>query len=190
MLSGGINKMSTYYEFYAAVEKDGKIEAIGPYTRKDGEYRLIPLLSRSRSFIQWDEFGYWNLPIEKMAEDQIEFFTDTGWLSDDRQSIAYYIPFKDIAALADDGLVQGYVTLDELNIVSASHYSQDALWDIWVKTPEVAAEMDPETRKQYGHISYIDHCSTGYICSQIVNMVDPIEYGYEREELCFIVRVC
>ena len=23
--------MSTYYEFYAAAEKDGKIEAIGPY---------------------------------------------------------------------------------------------------------------------------------------------------------------
>ena len=77
--------MSTYYEFYAAVEKDGKIEAIGPYIRKDGEYRLTPILSRSRSFIQWDEFGYWDLPIEKMAEDQIEFFTDTGWISDERQ---------------------------------------------------------------------------------------------------------
>ena len=49
--------MSTYYEFYAAVEKDGKIEAIGPYIRKDGEYRLTPILSRSRSFIQWDDFG-------------------------------------------------------------------------------------------------------------------------------------
>ncbi|MBR0455535.1 MAG: hypothetical protein IJJ01_02630 [Firmicutes bacterium] len=182
--------MSTYYEFYAAVEKDGKIEAIGPYIRKDGEYRLTPILSRSRSFIQWDEFGYWDLQIEKMAEDQIEFFTDTGWISDERQSISYYIPYKDIAALADDGLVQGYVTLDELNMVSAAHYSQDALWDIWVKTPEVAAEMDPETRKQYGHIAYIDRCSTGYICSQLANMVDPIEYGYESEELRFIVRVC
>ena len=99
--------MSTYYEFYAAVEKDGKIQAIGPYIRKDGEYRLTPILSRSRSFIQWDEFGSWDLPIEKMAEDQIEFFTDTGWISDERQSISYYIPYKDIAALADDGLVQG-----------------------------------------------------------------------------------
>lgn len=77
--------MSTYYEFYAAVEKGGNIEAIGPYVRKDGEYRLTPILSRSRSFIQWDEFGYWDLPIEKMAEDQIEFFTDTGWISDERQ---------------------------------------------------------------------------------------------------------
>ena len=97
-----------------------------------------------------------------MAEDQIEFFTDTGWISDERQSISYYIPYKDIAALADDGLVQGYVTLEELNMVASEHYSQDAIWDIWVKTPEVAAEMDPETRKQYGHIAYIDRCSTGY----------------------------
>ena len=86
--------MSTYYEFYAAVEKDGRVKAIGPYVRKDGEYRLTPLLSRSRSFIQWDEFGCWDLPIEKMAEDQIEFFTDTGWISDERQSISYYIPYK------------------------------------------------------------------------------------------------
>ena len=49
--------MSTYYEFYAAIEKDGKIEAIGPYIRKGGGYRLTPILSRSRSFIQWDDFG-------------------------------------------------------------------------------------------------------------------------------------
>jgi len=88
--------MSTYYEFYAAIEKDGRVEAIGPYVYKDGGYRLTPILSRSRSFIQWDEFGYWDLPIEKMAENQIEFFTDTGWISDERQSISYYIPYKDI----------------------------------------------------------------------------------------------
>ena len=139
--------MSTYYEFYAAIEKDGKIEAIGSYIRKGGGYRLIPILSRSRSFIQWDDFGCWNLPIEKMTEDQIEFFTDTGWISDERQSISYYIPYKDIAALADDGLIQGYVTLDELNMVSAAHYSQDALWDIWVKTPEVAARNGPGNKE-------------------------------------------
>ena len=182
--------MSTYYEFYAAVEKDGKIEAIGPYVHRDGEYRLMSILSRSRSFIQWDEFGCWNLPIEKMAEDQVEFFISTGWVSEERHSISYYIPYKDIAALADNGLVQGYVTLEELDMVAASKYSQDALWDIWVKTPEVAAEMDPETRKEYGHIAYIDHCSTGYICSQLVNAVDSFGYGYESDELYFIVRIC
>ena len=182
--------MSTYYEFYAAVEKDGKIEAIGPYVRKDGEYRLTPILSRSRSFIQWDEFGCWDLAIEKMTEDQTEFFTDTGWVSDERRSISYFISYKDIAALADDGLIQGYVTLDELNMVLIMSVNPGFLWDIWVKTPEVAAEMDPETRKEYGHIAYIDHCSTGYICSQLINAVDPLEYGYETEELYFIVRIC
>ena len=29
--------MSTYYDFYLAVKKDDKIEAIGPYIRKEGE---------------------------------------------------------------------------------------------------------------------------------------------------------
>ncbi len=57
--------MSTYYDFYVGVKKDDKIEAIGPYIRKDGEYHLVPIVSRSRSFIHFDEFGYWELPIEK-----------------------------------------------------------------------------------------------------------------------------
>ena len=69
-------------------------------------------------------------------------------------------------------------------MVASQHYSQDALWDIWVKTPEMAAEMDPETRKEHGHIAYIDRCSTGYICRQLINTVDPIEYGYEDEGQC------
>ena len=50
--------------------------------------------------------------------------------------------------------------------------------------------MDPETRKEYGHIAYLDHCSTGYICSQLINAVDPFEYGYDSKDLFFIVRVC
>ena len=138
--------MSTYYEFYAAVEKDGKIEAIGPYVRKDGEYRLTPILSRSRSFIQWDEFECWDLAIEKMAEDQVEFFTDTGWVSDERRSIAYFISYKDIAALADDGLVQGYVTLEELDIGTGSLLGVSGYRDNPVSIPvgyETIIEMTP-----------------------------------------------
>lgn len=182
--------MSTYYDFYIGVKKDDKIEAIGPYIRKDGEYHLVPIVSRSRSFIHFDEFGYWEMPIEMMADDQVEFFTSEGWNSDERHSISCYIPYEDIRAMADDGLVQGYVTLDELDMVAANDYSQDSLWDIWVKTSEMVAEMDPETRKEYGHIAYIDHYSTGYICRQLINAVDPYEYGFEDKDLCFIVRVC
>ena len=48
--------MSTYYDFYLAVKKDDKIEAIGPYIRKEGEYRLVPIVSRSRSFIDIDDY--------------------------------------------------------------------------------------------------------------------------------------
>ncbi|MCR5035613.1 MAG: hypothetical protein K6B42_09405 [Clostridia bacterium] len=182
--------MSTYYEFYAAVKKDDKIEAIGPYMCKDGEYQLVPILTRSRSFICFDEFGCWDLPIEKMTDDQVEFFSSEGWMGDERHSISCHVPYTEICALADDGLVQGYVTLEELNAVAASDYHPDALWDVWVRTPEMAAEMDPETRKQYGHIAYVDNCSTGYTCRQLASAVDPIDYGYESKELCFIVRIC
>jgi len=182
--------MSTYYDFYLAVKKDDKIEAIGPYIRKEGEYRLVPIVSRSRSFIDIDDFDYWNLSIDQMAEDQIEFFTGEGWFSDERQSIAYYVPYEEIRAMASDGLVQGYVTLEELDMVAKAECGADAFWDIWVRSPEVAAEMDPETRKEYGHVAYIDHCSTGYICSQLINAVDPFEYGFEVKNLYFIIRIC
>ena len=134
--------MSTYYDFYLAVKKDDKIEAIGPYIRKEGEYRLVPIVSRSRSFIHFDEFGYWELPIEKMAEDQACFFTCEGWTGEERHSISCYVPYEEIQAMASDGLVQGYVTLEELDMVAANDYSLDSLWDIWVKTPEMVAEMD------------------------------------------------
>ena len=67
--------MSTYYEFYAAIEKDGKIEAIGPYIRDKGEYRLIPILTRSRSLINFNEFGCWELSIDQMTEEQVEYFS-------------------------------------------------------------------------------------------------------------------
>ena len=119
--------MSTYYDFYAAVKKDDKIEAIGPYIRRDGEHQLMPIVTRSRSFISIDEFGCWDLPIEKMDDNQVCLFTCEVWVGDERQSIACYIPYEDIRALADDGLVQGYVTLEELDMVAASNYSQDAL---------------------------------------------------------------
>lgn len=125
-----------------------------------------------------------------MADEQVEFFTCEGWTGDERQSIAHFIPYEEIRAMADDGLVRGYVTLEELNMVVSNNYSQDTRWDIWVNTPEMVAEIDAEKRKEYGHIAYIDHCSTGYICSQLINAVDPIDYGYESKDLCFIVRVC
>ena len=182
--------MSTYYDFYLAVKKDDKIEAIGPYIRKEGEYRLVPIVSRSRSFIDIDDFDGWNLSIDQMAEDQVELFTDDGWLKDECQSIAYYVPYEEIRAMASDGLVQGYVTLEELDMVAKAECGADAFWDIWVRSPEVAAEMDPETRKEYGHVAYIDRCSTGYICRQLINVVDPFDYGFEVKDLYFIIRIC
>lgn len=183
--------MSTYYEFYVAARRDDKIEAVGPYVRKeDGSFRLTPLLTRSRSFIQWNEFGAWELQVEKMTEDQLEHFTDTGWFDERRRSIAYFIPYREICAMADDGLVQDYVTLDELDRVARNDYDPECFWDLDVRSPQAAAEMDPETRKGYGHIAYVDRNSTGYICSQLLNTAEPIDYGLKEEEMCFIVRVC
>lgn len=183
--------MSTYYEFYVGLLKDDKIEAIGPYFRQDGVYHLRPILERSRSFISWNEFDSLPLPVEKMTDDQTPYFSTEGWDdSGEHHSITEYIPYDKVRDMADDGLVQGYVTLEELDAVAESDYHPDALWDLWVRTPQMVAEMDSETRKQYGHIAYVDHCRTGYLCRQLLNAVDPFECGVSSKDLCFIVRIC
>ena len=182
--------MSTYYEFYVGKIINDKYEAVGPYVKREEEYRLIPVLERSRSFITWNEFDAWPLSVEKIADSQMEFFTTEGWQDKERHSIAYYLSYEEILALADDGITQGYVTLEELDEVARSNYDPNALWDIWVRTPEMIAEMDSEERKQYGHIAFVDRYSTGYICRQLINTVDPYDYGADRKELVFIVRIC
>ena len=37
--------MSAYYEFYIGVNKGEKVEVIGPFIRKGGEYKLTPILT-------------------------------------------------------------------------------------------------------------------------------------------------
>ena len=182
--------MSTYYEFYIGMNKGDKVEVIGPYIRKDGEYKLTPILTRSRSFIDWDDFPAWQLPIKMMEADQEKFFTSEGWFDKGRYSISSVVPYYDVCAMADGGLVQGYVTLDELDFVAAKEYDPDILDDLWVRTPEMVAEMDPEMRREYGHIAYNDQFSTGYICRQLMNAVDPIELDLNEENLCYVVRIC
>lgn len=183
--------MSTTYEFYAGRKTaGGKIEAIGPYVRRDDGYHLIPILERSRSFIDWDEFDGIRMSPEQFTDDQIDYFTTDAWNGEERYSLASYIPYSQICSLAGDGITQGYVTLDELDAAAKSGYDPDTLWDIWVRTPEMIAEMDAEERKGYGHIAFIDHCSTEYLCRQLINTADPYDYGVESDDFCFIVRIC
>ena len=183
--------MSTTYEFYVGRKtKEGKIEAIGPYARREDGYHLIPIFERSRSIINWDEFAGCKISPEEFTDEQKEYFTTDVWCGDERYSLATFLLYSDVCSLADDGIEQGYVTLDELDSAAKSGYDPDVLWDIWVRSPEMIAEMDAEERKGYGHIAFIDHCSTGYICRQLINTVDPYDYGARSEDFGFIVRIC
>ena len=73
--------MSTTYEFYVGRKtKEGKIEAIGPYARREDGYHLIPIFERSRSFINWDEFAGCKISPEEFTDEQKEYFTtDVRW---------------------------------------------------------------------------------------------------------------
>lgn len=67
--------MSTTYEFYVGRKtKEGKTEAIGPYARREDGYHLIPILERSRNFINWDEFDGCKISPEEFTDEQKECY--------------------------------------------------------------------------------------------------------------------
>ena len=74
--------------------------------------------------------------------------TTDVWCGDERYSLATFISYSGVCALADDGIEQGYVTLEELDSAAKSGYDPDVLWDIWVRSPEMIAEMDAEAFQQ------------------------------------------
>ena len=182
--------MSTYYSFYAAVKKGDIIEAVGPYKRCGDEYTLVPLLERSRSFIDWGGFDAWKLPVSMMAEKQKDFFSySMNGDPRDRTSIAYYMEYDEMLKLATDGIVRGYVTVDELDIAAKSNYDPEVLWDICVITPEAVAEMVPEERGKYGHIAYVESNSSRYIARQIIEMTDGMHLYPETDDLYYVIAV-
>jgi len=88
--------MSTYYGFYPAVMRDGKLELIGQYINVNGEMKLEPVLCRSRSFIHFDEFEAALLPLSMMTDEQMAMLTyDMG--GGERQPTAMYLPVSEVA---------------------------------------------------------------------------------------------
>ena len=154
------------YIFYPAVKEEDKYYPL--LFNRDGEPESI--FWRSRSFIDGG------------------FFTTCKI---DKDKISGRFPGEELFVVSEDvleqnatgGLVTGYVTLTEM-----AEYYKDEIWleDMDIVPPEVYCEFPVATREMYGKFSAIDHCSTGYICSHLHEILDDIYV--EKGEKCYIVH--
>ena len=171
--------MSSYYMFYLAKKTDeGKIKIVGPAVlAENGEFRIKPGVIRSRSYIEWEDWGFMNcLPVEKMANDdftKVLCTSDHSWGSEPNiQSDAYYCSFAEIARQAERhswGLKVGYTSLNEVDYVAENNYCLEDKYEIEFRSADMIAELQPEQRKDYGKVAFLATNSVGYIASQIVD---------------------
>lgn len=179
--------MKTTYDFYIGeITKDGKVRIIGPYFRIGNSYILTPVITRSALLIEFDELAAWRLHVEEMAEDQLELMSHVEADSGKRKSNAYFLTYEEVWDMVGDGLVKGYVPLEDLDTMAKNDNNPDMVEDLNVRTAEMIAEMDAETRKGYGHVAYVDAQSADYICSRLFFAAYPEIWNRTEDSIVFI----
>ena len=183
--------MSVNYDFYPAMKNDkGKIEIIGNFIHgsnsDEGSKNPIPMLSRSGSFIEWNNFDWNRLMIDDMDDKWKEFLTDTSLFSetlDDRRSVAYYAPLDYIYAQDGTGLVRMYIPIKDINRFTGDEASDcDIYWELEdTYSAEAIAEMSDEDRKKYGHFAYVNTYSPEYICGLLSQYMDNYTYYVDNK---------
>lgn len=170
--------MSTYYMFYLARKVNDSIKVVGPAVlTENGRFKIKPGIIRSRSFIHWEDWDFMDfLPIEEMSDDNFTrdlCTSDHSWGSEPNiQSNAYYCSFAEIARQAEKhnwGLKVGYTSLNEVDYVAKNNYCLENKYEIEFCSADMVAELQPEQRKDYGKVAFLETNSVGYIANQIVN---------------------
>lgn len=184
--------MSTYYDFYVARKnKQGQFRIVGPAKySKDGQFRFYPAASRSRSFIDWDEWCdiMRKVDISEIDPEETNFSImalDYTWTdkANDFRSISYVCKYSDIVNLSEKGnagLYIGYATLEDVYAVSRLNYYVEDYYDIHFFPADVVAEMQPEERAKYGKVAYRVTNSAAYIADKIISAVSNMFFDEEN----------
>lgn len=190
--------MSSYYMFYLAKKNDeGKIKIVGPAVlAENGEFKIKPALIRSRSYIEWEDWGFMNcLPIQMMADDdftKVLCTSDHSWGSEPNiQSDACYCSYKEIANIARAekmGLKVGYAPLNEVGYVAENGYCLQDKYEIEFHSADFAAELCPEERVKFGKVAFLEINSVGYICNQLVNAFHDLVFSSNRYYVVCVIR--
>lgn len=202
--------MSCYYCFYPLkkteqTNKDGNplYEYVGSYMKssnKEDKLRAVPLEVRGESFIDgntfrgWDEFDPKWLTTEALealfgAEMikrlQKEEDTKSHWIG----TTLTFLPFTEENFCREDGMLRrGYVTIDEFDMIVETNYDLDYLrWEAEIKDAEYIAALPPALREKYVPVSFLDDCSDGAVCHQIVHSADMLNIWPFRSDVPYYI---
>lgn len=188
--------MSVYYMFYLAKKFEAGMTVVAPaIMTENGKFKIVPAISRSKSFIDADEWCRLMSPLS--LEDINQEPSNLRLLASDRswgptpniQSDSYYIPFSEvinIAAKDRAGLRIGYASLEEVNYVAKHDYYLEDKYEIDFLSADVVAEMQLEDRKKYGKVAFLETNSMGYIANQIVDAFHEFVYDDDYYVVCVI----
>ena len=99
--------------------------------------------------------------------------SDHSWSSEPNiQSDAYYCSYAEIAHQAEKhswGLKVGYAPLNEVDYVAENNYYLEDRYEIEYRSADMVAELQPEQRKDYGKVAFLETNSVGYIANQIID---------------------
>ena len=162
-----------------------------------------PVLWRSQSFIDMEFFTteLLMIPNENFDDSCKDYFSgryDSLYqsLSNDEDvnnapSYVYELNENTIYNLGKtNGIVSGYVPLDELKAFHQAECPQEYLtWQMSKPLPpEVFIEIPDEEKRKYGRIYTVDTYSKEYVCSVLREILDDIFLPYEWEgEKCILV---
>ena len=190
--------MSTYYEFYLGKKtSDGKIAMVAPfeYNLKSGEFERKPILCRSRSFIDWEDFSEFmdKFEIHEMTDYDLDFFAfdnDWGTDSNEKHSVSYYCSYAEMARRgAKAGFRQGYIEVADFRMVISQDYSVESDYDVNMITAEEYVAMPVDEQAKYGKMAYLVRNSTDRIARILVDATIEM-VGWDDNDYVFICRVC
>ena len=187
--------MSTYYDYYLAYMKDGKLHPLGPFTRNN---ELMCVLSKCKSCASelWEDFD----PVkEDLLDDMLKNkFMYEDWNGKLSLDGVMYLAAKDLPK--EDKLRKGYFLIDDVMRYEKGLFDLSDLFYEWL-TPEAYAakssnelkfgipkprkdcegnEIDQYIASDYMYYVFEDTDSVGYETSIIRRYIyDTIEFDDE-----------
>ena len=172
--------MSTYYNYYLGYEKDNKIYPLGPF---DYKRKLLPVLSRSRSFAS-DLHEYFREISEngKLAlSDEFKTALYSEWNNGSDNSCqyfnnVYYLPIDEMPV--EDAIVDGYFLIKDVK----AYLEDNSEWDIFYDrmTPlEYAERLRNELKSDY-ECPAVE--TDEKICSNHNTCKDYMYFRYKKKE--------
>ena len=188
--------MSTYYDFYVGEKdrKSGEIDIVGPYKKENEKFVLKfvldPIISRSRSFIEWDGFEAFLIPVDKMSEELKRVGSVSFEDGTEPYSLTYWIDAAHVRA-QKSAIIRGWIKRKDAVVLAQSKYDLDFIHG-QLQTPlsdEAYNFLSDEDKDEYTYVCYEDVLSADYIKARLNEFVDFDVYEDNDKEYGIIVIV-